>query len=129
MVTVAIVGVLSAVAIPSYNNYVLQGYRSQGIVYLLDLAKKQEHYYNLRNRYGSFSQLNRDGIAVEESQNSIMFDGRYKLRGWRTVDSFDYRLQALDAQRNDSDCPFLRVDENTLFSQASGNTEDLCSSS
>jgi len=44
MITVAIVGILGAIAYPSYQSYVIRGNRSQGQQFLMDLAQRQERY-------------------------------------------------------------------------------------
>ncbi len=45
MVTVAIVGILAAVALPSYRNSVLKSARSEGKSALLEVATRQEQFY------------------------------------------------------------------------------------
>lgn len=49
MITVAIVGILAAVAYPSYQNYLLKGRRGAAQAFLLQLAQKQQQYF-LDNR-------------------------------------------------------------------------------
>ena len=44
MVTVAIIGILAAIAYPAYGQYVLRGHRSSAQAYLLDLAHAQSQY-------------------------------------------------------------------------------------
>ena len=51
MIVVAVIGVLAAVAYPSYERYVLRGHRSNAQAYLLDLAQRQEQYLLDRRRY------------------------------------------------------------------------------
>lgn len=126
IITVAIVGILSAVAIPSYNSYTLKGYRSQGVIYLLDLAKKQEEYYNMHAEYGYLAHLDNAGLAVNERTNNKVIDGRYKLTNKKSKNDFSFQLEALDAQKDDKDCLFIRVDETTLTNQATSDTDSLC---
>lgn len=45
LITVAIIGILAAIAIPSYQRSVMRGYRSVAQGGLLDLANRQEQYY------------------------------------------------------------------------------------
>jgi type IV pilus assembly protein PilE len=51
LVVVAIIGILAAVAIPSYSKYVLKAHRSSAITALLDLASRQARYYTTHNNY------------------------------------------------------------------------------
>jgi type IV pilus assembly protein PilE len=44
MITVAIIGILSAVALPSYQSYIQKSRRSEARVILMDAASKQEQY-------------------------------------------------------------------------------------
>ncbi len=45
MITVAILGILSAIAIPSYSSYVIKSQRTDAKVALLKYAQMQESYY------------------------------------------------------------------------------------
>ncbi|UUZ49824.1 prepilin-type N-terminal cleavage/methylation domain-containing protein [Massilia sp. B-10] len=55
LIVMAIVGVLAALAYPSYANYVLKTRRTEGQVALLDAMQQQERYYSENNRYLPFS--------------------------------------------------------------------------
>src|SRR4051812_6679555 len=49
MVVLAIIALLTAIALPSYQSYTVRGIRSQGQQFLMDLAQAQEQYF-LDNR-------------------------------------------------------------------------------
>ena len=49
MVAVVIVGILAAIAYPSYKTYVLKGHRSSAQAFLMDAAQRQQQYF-LDNR-------------------------------------------------------------------------------
>src|SRR3989304_9966071 len=49
MVVVVIVGILAAVAFPSYRNYILKGHRASAQAFLMDAAQRQQQYF-LDNR-------------------------------------------------------------------------------
>ncbi len=51
MVVVVIIGILSAVGIPMYQNYVIRGYRTQAMEVLQEIILAQEQYYNNRVTY------------------------------------------------------------------------------
>ena len=49
MVVVAIIGIISAIAYPSYRNHVLKGHRASAQALLMDGAQRQQQYF-LDNR-------------------------------------------------------------------------------
>lgn len=44
MVAVLIIGILAAIAIPSYRSYLLKGNRAAAQAYLMDIAQQQQQY-------------------------------------------------------------------------------------
>ena len=60
MVAVSVVAILSAIAIPSYQNSIRKARRPDAKSALLDLAARQERYYTLNNKYT-------DGVTVPNS--------------------------------------------------------------
>ena len=55
MVVVAVIGILAAIAYPSYTEAVLKGRRAQARTALLELMQQQERYMTQRNAYLAFS--------------------------------------------------------------------------
>lgn len=55
MVVVAIVGILSAVAFPSYSSYIARSKRAECRVALMQVMQQQERYYTQQNTYLAFS--------------------------------------------------------------------------
>jgi type IV pilus assembly protein PilE len=55
MIVVAIIGLLAAVAIPSYQSSVLKGKRAEGRAALTELLLQQERYMTQNNTYLAFS--------------------------------------------------------------------------
>lgn len=53
MIAVAVVGILSAVAYPSYMAQLAKGRRADGRAALLDLAQRMERHYTERGTYAS----------------------------------------------------------------------------
>jgi len=53
MVVVAIIGLLAAIALPSYRTSVLQSNRGLAKAALLDLASREEKYFSLTNTYSN----------------------------------------------------------------------------
>ncbi len=53
MMVLAVIAILTAVALPSYQRYVVRGIRSQGQQYLMDLAQSQEQYFLDQRQYAT----------------------------------------------------------------------------
>ncbi|WP_315653029.1 type IV pilin protein [Roseateles aquae] len=53
MIAVAIVGILTAVALPSYRDYVRRGQLPEGVAALADFRIKLEQYYQDNRKYGT----------------------------------------------------------------------------
>lgn len=53
MITVAIVAILAAVALPSYNDYIRRGQLPEAFAGMADLRVKMEQYYQDNRQYGT----------------------------------------------------------------------------
>ena len=72
MITVAIVGIIASIAIPSYFEHVKRAARTEAIAALLDIANRQEQYFADNRQYATtFDQL---GL------NDTTENGYYRLR-------------------------------------------------
>jgi type IV pilus assembly protein PilE len=64
VVVMVIVAILAAVAVPSYNRYVLQSHRTEAKTALLDIAGMEERYFTAQNAYsGSPTDLGYTGTT------------------------------------------------------------------
>jgi type IV pilus assembly protein PilE len=79
MVVVAIIGILAAIAYPSYDEHVKRGHRSEGMALLNDIAARQERYYSQAHTYiTSSAELNKLGLTVDDNKvNSAT--GKYEV--------------------------------------------------
>ena len=53
MIVLAVIGILTAVALPSYRSYIARGIRSQGQQVLIDLSQRQEQYFLDQRSYAT----------------------------------------------------------------------------
>jgi type IV pilus assembly protein PilE len=74
MITVAIVGILAAVAMPSYKNYIRRGQQPEAFNALSDYRTKMEQYYQDNRNYGSAAAACADNTAAS-SWNSFAPSG------------------------------------------------------
>lgn len=87
MVVVAIVGILAAVAVPSYKSYVYRSQVAEGITFLGEIKQRQEAY---RAEFGQYCAVNGAGFAgqyppVTPSAESVPWDPAAAPIGWRQL--------------------------------------------
>lgn len=69
MITVAIVGILAAVAIPSYQSSIQKGKRAEGRAALVDLLQQQERFFGQNGSYGAIA------VGTTSDANFKVFSG------------------------------------------------------
>lgn len=81
MITVAIIGILAAIAMPSYNQYVIRSTRAAAQTELLQMASLQEKIYLNSNAYSSLitAGYNAQAGGGLNRITSLTTDGRYTL--------------------------------------------------
>lgn len=75
MIVVAIVGILAAIAYPSYVEYIRKGWRAEARTAIMQLLQQQERYMTQRNTYLGFNNTNGTVSALtgSPSLNSVPF--------------------------------------------------------
>lgn len=70
MIVVAVIGILAAIAYPSYQDSVLKSRRSDAKAKLLEVAQRQERFFTEQNTYTTnFTQLGYATVASVASDN------------------------------------------------------------
>lgn len=68
MITVAIIAILSAIAVPSYTQYIIRGKITEATANLSDLRIKMEQYYQDNRMYGTGGIC---GVAMPASATTV----------------------------------------------------------
>jgi type IV pilus assembly protein PilE len=96
MITVAIVAILAAIALPSYRQFVIKAARTEAQAELLQLVNVQEKIYLNSNSYafsvtGAYTGTSSGGLGLGSGKIS---DGRYNVTLTNTVASQTFTLVA-----------------------------------
>jgi type IV pilus assembly protein PilE len=119
MIVVAVIGILSAIAFPSYTAYVQRSHRADAKNYLQSVAQRLEQNYSLSGRYDA----TQDGAAINDAfiaatGFSVVPAGgpaRYNISFAAAPTAGTYVLQAVPAgaQANDA-CGTLQLNHQNI---------------
>ena len=128
MVTVAIIGILAAIAAPSYRNYVQRTDRSEAISELVSLVSQQEKYMAKNNKYAtSLADL---GYTAQSSK-FYTEGGLYELTVSNDAKAVSFTLTAsvvtTAKQQDDTDCySFALASNGSKTSKNKAGTKSDC---
>lgn len=105
MIVVAIIGILAAIAYPSYDEYVKRGNRTEGQALLSDASARQERYFGQNNAY-IISDNDVAKLGLKNGNTSET--GKYTLSVSREDGDGGYTLTA-EQQFGDTKCGNLRL--------------------
>jgi type IV pilus assembly protein PilE len=95
MITIAIIGVLMAIAIPSYTAYGIRAARSEAKGVMLNAASYMERFFNSNNTYTgavlptAMAQSPGDGTAAKYNINVDLTGGTFTLKAVPTANFTD----------------------------------------
>lgn len=108
MVVVAVVAILAAVAVPSYQDAVRKGHRGQAKADLVDLAQQAERYRTINN--GSYLGFTvPSGAATSPRTGTARYD--VALQGAATATTFEIRAVPRTGQNKDTKCMTLSINQ------------------
>jgi type IV pilus assembly protein PilE len=122
MIAVVIVGILAAIAIPMYSDYVTRSRRADGQATLMQVAQELERCYTQFSKYNdnSCSEVN-SGVVSETSDQGFYVVTASKL----DESAFTLTATPQNEQADDTDCTTLTLTH--LGEQsATGNDTDSC---
>ena len=127
IVVMIIVGVLAAVAIPSYRNYIIRSQRADAKDALLALATAQEKFYLQCNTYATVIDNAPDCVAGELQGTDASKNGWYDL-AIDAADATSYTVSAVAAaagnQFQDEACRTFRVTDRGIRTAADSGGGD-----
>ncbi|WP_422132959.1 type IV pilin protein [Endozoicomonas sp. ALD040] len=77
IIVVAIIGILAAIIVPSYNEHVMHSRRSEGISSLLTIMQQQERYFTEQLAYTT--DLSKLGYAINGANEVVSENGHYLI--------------------------------------------------
>ncbi|NTS76722.1 prepilin-type N-terminal cleavage/methylation domain-containing protein [Catenovulum sp. SM1970] len=124
MVTIAIVGILTAVAVPAYTSYISQSFRSAALLEIARVANLQEEFFADRNTYTTAIRTN-FGLPGTNEVYDVTADGANQVMYQITVaavnnitDDYIITATAVGAQAtNDTECRTMTLNS---FGQKDG---------
>ena len=121
LITVAIIGILAAIAIPMYSDYVTRSRRADGQAKLMQVAQDLERCYT------QYSTYNHDSCSVFASEPVISDQGFYVITvGWGdpvNESTFKLTATAQNDQAVDTDCKTLTLTH--LGEQGAKNASEI----
>lgn len=124
MVTIAIVGILAAIAIPSYSNYVVRGNRSAAQSYILSAANKQEQYMLDARQYANTMALLGLSSTPTDAPNYSM---SITVNNSATPPTYTITATPTGSQATrDTQCGNLTIDQSGTKGISGTGTVDSC---
>ena len=104
MITVAIVGVLAAVAYPSYTTHITKSNRRAAQAQMLDIANRQQQFLLANRAYATTTELANSGYSIP-AEISTLYSYAITV-GTATVPDYTITLIAKGRQLSDGDLTF-----------------------
>ncbi len=120
MIVVVILAILAAIALPSYQKYVLRSHRAEGQALLSEAAARQERYFAQNNAYASTSTaLNLASYLAGVQYYSLAISNV-------TASTYTLTATATGSQARDSECLTLTLDQAGTRGASGTGTASAC---
>lgn len=114
MLVVAIVGIIGAVAIPSYRNYVVRAHRADAQLVLMQIAAAQEKFYLANNTYCADADMADDlpgGLGIADTSEHGYYDVEIVDAAFDLAVGYRAQVTATGGQLDsDADCKYFTLD-------------------
>lgn len=116
LVVLVIMGIVSAIALPSYTQYVQRGHRAEAMGALLEAQHFMARYYSVHGRYDGSADAPEQPPELPQRLQGIPADAdlRYQLRlDAATVNSYELAAEPVGSMANDK-CGTLTLNQTGL---------------
>jgi type IV pilus assembly protein PilE len=113
MIVIAIIGVLAAIALPSYNEQILRGNRAEARTQLLKAAQHMQRFYAANDRYDQDRNANDVALPSGLSQSPETGTALYNLTVSATISAYTVTAVPTASMANDK-CGSIRVNHTNL---------------
>jgi type IV pilus assembly protein PilE len=120
VVVIAIVGLLAAIAVPSYRQYVLRANRAEAKSAMLNIAAAQEKFYVQNNTYATNAQLSTappGGLGIAATTEKGYYT--VSIANGADATSFSATATATGSQAADSHCVTFTINQSGAKSATS----------
>lgn len=108
MMVVVIVGILAAIAYPSYQRYILKGNRNAAEAQMMQMAQEQERWFTQQNAYSS--DTTQAFVSTTSPQGATGTSITYNLSTSVSSASFVITATPANGQTSDTQCGTLTLD-------------------
>lgn len=133
MVVVAIVGILAAIAYPSYQQYVLRSGRADGKAKLMEVMQAQERFFSQNQTYTATLGTGGGGLGYSADANGAVASEsrKYNITAAACANKTIANCVVLSAapvgaQANDSECATLTLDSTGSKTESGSETVATC---
>ena len=115
LIAVAIIGILAAIAIPMYSDYVTRSRRADGQATLMQVAQELERCYTQFSSYNSDDCKLKNDSGGSTAVTSLLVSGKdsgekfYKITGALESTKFTLTATPQNEQEDDTDCTALTL--------------------
>lgn len=120
MIIIGVIGILAAIAFPSYQGYVKKTNRKAAIAEMSDVGQQLERYYNINN--GTYAAGGKPEISIEKESIRKDIEKRYGYKiEMTTRNAQDYVITATLTGNGDPKCGNLTLDSTGQTKSSKGS--------